>query len=212
MKIPSILVFLALATVSIAPIPLKAQPAPAAAEGAVQVEVSSVKFSGVRWGQDVWLEAEVELAAKPGGRAVSGEYVDRVRVALNLGIDLGGESGAKKRAFYRSSVEAVAIEGGSKPVFRFYLPPEVLKRDKISPNDTGKHFVVELEVGGKSLPATRGSVSAQIKSEESIRNFLGLVTSEGGPNEGILMPQHLTPFAYESQRRSPTILRREGSR
>lgn len=213
MKIPSILVLLTLATVSATSIQVNAQPAPAASETAAQVEVASVKFNGIRLGQDPWMEVEVEVTAKPGGRAVSGEFIDRVRVSLNLGIELGSEGGVKKRAFYRSSVEAIAIEGGSKSMFRFYLPPEVLKRDKISPNDTGKHYVVELEVGGKPQPQSRGGVSANtIKSEESLRNFLGLVASEGGQNEGVLMPLHLTPFANDSQRRSPTVLRREAQR
>lgn len=212
MKIPSILVLLALATVSIASIPMNAQPAPAAAADATVVEVNSVKFNSVRWGPDSWLEAEVELSAKPGGRSVSGEYVERVRVTFNLGLDLGSEGGAKKRAFYRSSVEAVALEGGTRSVLRFYLPPEIVKRDRISSGDSGKHYVVEVEAGGKVMPPARGSVSSAIKSEESLRNFINLVASEGGQNEGVLVPQHLSPFAQDSQRRSPSVIRRDGLR
>lgn len=215
MKIPSILVLLPLAIVSTASIPMAAQPAPAAAptQAGAPVEVADVKFTGIRsQSGDTWLEASVEVNVKPGGRSVSGEFIDHVRVTFNLGVDLASEGAAKKRAYYRSSVEAVALEGGSKAAFRFYLPPELVKRDKLSLNDTAKYYVIELEVDGKPIPPARVNFSSAIKSEDSAKNFLSLVSSEGSMNEGVLIPQHLSPFAYDSQRRAPSVLRREGQR
>jgi hypothetical protein len=205
-------VFLPLAVVSVASLPLNAQPAPAAApaEAIALAEVTAVKFAGARWGSDNWFEAEIEVTAKPGGRAVSGQFVDRVRVTLSLGVEASDEKGTKKMTFYRSSVEAITLEGGGKSTFRFYLPPEVVSRDKLRPDV--KYYVVELEAGGQAQPAGRANASTDFKSAESVKNFLSKVSAEAGPNEGILMPQHLSPFAYDSQRRAPSVLRREGQR
>lgn len=212
MKISAILVLFSLATVSFYSIPANAQTAQSAVAAPAPVEVTAVKFETVRIAQDSWMEAEVEVAAKPAGRPGPGDFVDHVRVTLNLGFDLAPEGGVKKQRFYRASVEAVALEVGTKSTFRFYLPPEIVKRDKITTGEGGRYYVVELEAGGKVLSPTRGALSAIFKSDESMKNFLGLVGSEGGANEGVLIPQHLSPFAYDSRRPSPTILRREGQR
>lgn len=221
MKIPSVLVLFPVLVAAAAPIRLIAQPAPAPAvpaEGIAQVDVTDVKFAGVRSPSgETWLEATVEVNAKPGGRMAAGEFVDHVRVTLNLGIDVSGEGTAKRHSFYRASAEAVALEGGSKSVFRFYLPPEVVRRDKITVGDSGKFYFVELEVAGKQLPPGRGNASPTFKKNESIKsesvqNFLGSVSSEGGQNLGVLIPQHLSPFASDSQRRAPSMVRREGER
>jgi hypothetical protein len=206
MKTPAILAFLSLSLVSVSPLPMFAQTAPAAAE-VVEVEVSGVKFDNARFGRDSWTEATVDLAVRPGGRASSGRFVDRVRVTLSLGAEASGEKGEKRTVFFRASAEAITLEGG-RAFFRFYLPPEVVKRDKLRP----EYHVVELEVGGKQLPPVKANVSSNITSADMLKNFLAKVSSDGGANDGVLMPQHLTPFAYDEQRPAPTVLRREPQR
>lgn len=212
MKIPSILVLLPLVTVSVVSLPLIAQPAPAAApaEAVALAEVTAVNFGAARWGSDNWFEAEVDVVAKPGGRAVSGQFVDKVRVTLSIGIEAVDDKGAKKINFYRSSAEAITLEGGGKSTFRFYIPPEVVGRDKLKANV--KYYAVELEAGGKPQAPTRANASTDFQSADSVRVFLSRVAAESGPNDGVLVPQHLSPFAYDSQRRSPSVLRREGQR
>ncbi len=215
MKIPSILVLLPLLTLASAPIMVSAQGTPppqgASAEGD-HIEVVGVKFGPARSPLgDTWLEAEIEVIARPGGRAVMGEFVDNVRVILNLGLEVG-DGASKKAVLYRASAEAVSLEGGAKSVFRFYLPPEVVKRDRLPSGDAGKHYVVEFEVGGRPIPPMKGSASAKQMNDDARRNLLGKAASEGARNEGVLVPQHLSPFALDSQRRSPSIVRRDGSR
>jgi hypothetical protein len=187
--------------VSIYPLPAAAQAAAAA-----QVEVASVKFGAARFGGDSWLEADVELDVKPGGKPVSGEFVNRVRVTLTMGCDAVDLKGVKRLDFYRSSAELISVEGGKTNV-RFYLPPEIVKRDKLkTPID---YFAVELEAAGEAQAAVKESASPKFTSAESTKNFLGKATSEAGVNDGMLMPQYLTPFSFDAQRRSPTFLRRE---
>jgi hypothetical protein len=191
-----------------------APPAPATAGAAApataaQAEVSEVKFSFARFGSDSWLEADIEIEAKPGGKMVSGEYINRVRVVLNLLTEATDQKGAKKNVFYRSAAELVALEGGKSNV-RFYLPPEIVKRDKLE--RTVDFFAVELEVGGEAQTPVKTSVSTKFTTAESVKNFIAKTNSDGTANEGLLMPQYLTPFASDSQRRSPTYLRREAQR
>lgn len=177
---------------------------------AAQVEVASVRFSNVRpeGGRADWMEAEVELDVKPGGKAVTGEYVDRVRTTLSLMVDGVDSHGQKRSAFYRASAEAITLEGG-KASIRFYLPPEVLKRDRVRSDI--KFYTVDLTAGGAAQPASKAATAADFKGPDSIKNFQAQVAAGAGANENVLMPQYLTPFSYE-QRQSPTLLRREPQR
>lgn len=210
MKSPVLLACASLLFVSSFGLPVKAQPAPAApaaAVEAVEAEVSSIKFGDARFGRDTWVEATVELVLKPGGRAVSGRFVDRVGVVLNLGAESTNQKGEKVTVFFRASSEAITLEGG-RALFRFYLPPEIVARDKLRP----EFHVVELTVGGRTLPLLKANASSNITSTESVKNFLAKVLSDSGANEGLLMPQHLTPFAHDPQRPTPTMLRRDSQR
>jgi hypothetical protein len=88
-------------------------------------EVAQVKFERVRpeWYQ---IDVEVEVRPAPGN---SSRFVDRVRVRLHLGfrLSLGGE----RWEFYRAESTAITVEQG-RGHFRFYLPPEIVKRDRLA--------------------------------------------------------------------------------
>lgn len=204
MRVPLVSLLL-LGSVSILPLPTFAQgDAPVASASAAQVQVLAVKSDYVRApdGQN-WLEFAVELDVRPGGRAVSGEFVDRVGVSLGLMTEVGGD---KRKVFYRSQSEFVSMEGG-RHVARFYLPPEVVKRDRLRPQVD--FYAVNLEVGGRPQPASESAASKNFSGPESVKKFNSHLASEGGPNDGVLMPQYLTPFSGDSRRPSPTYLRRE---
>lgn len=180
---------------------------PAAAQAVSQVEVTSVRFSAAREDSGTWLESEVELMVKPGGRPVTTEFVDRVRITLSIAFENKDE--AKPFTFYRASAEAITLKGG-KAMVRFYLPPEVVERDSLRTDV--KFYVAEVEVAGVIQPSTKGSMAARFENAETASTFLSRASSEAGANEGILMPQYLTPFDSDSRRVSPTFLRREAQR
>jgi len=177
---------------------------------AAQVEVTAVKFGTQRYGRDTWLEVDVELLAKPGGRANAGEFVNRVRATLTVAFEATDARGLKKNTFYRTSVEAIAIEGGARSSLRFYLPPEVVKRDKLRTD--ADYYVVELEAAGEPQPAAKPSASQKFTSLDSVKNFLTKAQTDAVLNDGLLMPQYLTPFAGDPQKPTPTLLRREYQR
>jgi hypothetical protein len=175
-----------------------------------QVEVGApVKFSYAKFGPDSWLEAEIELDVKPGGKVISGEFLNRVRITLSFKIEATDSKGAKRELFYKSVAETVALEAG-KTRIRFYLPPELVKRDKIKTDI--KFYLVELEVDGQSQPFVRSNASNDFLNMEWVKSFQTKVAAESAANDGLLMPQYLTPFYGDAQRPSPTYLRREINR
>jgi hypothetical protein len=114
--------------------------------------------------------------------------------------------------YYRASAEAVAVEAtGSRTIFRFYLPPEIVKRDQI----TGdlKFYLVEVFVNGKALPLGKNCVPVStLSSATVVESFRGKVSAEAGANDGILLPQYLTPFANGGSPPAPSFIRLEPSR
>ena len=190
-------------------------PYPAAAPAAAApVEVSSVKFNSVRAGAGAWYEAEVEIQARPGAGADNKQFINRVKVTLNLGVfSVKAPAGSKvPDSYYRASAEAVAIEAtGGKTVFRFYLPPEIVKRDQITGDQ--KFYLVELFVDGKALPLTKYHFpAATFTKPEIVESFRSKVSSEAGANDGIMLPQYLTPFAFNGSPPAPSFIRVESTR
>ncbi len=207
MKFPSFIAALAILAFGITS-QSYCQPAPP--PGPVpQVAVSGVKFGWARVDGDTWLEAELEVEVRPGGKAVAGEFVDRVRATLSLACEATNAKGEARTVFYRAGCEAITLEGG-KAFFRFYLPPEIVRRDKL--RGDVKYYVVDLEAAGEPQPPSRGAVAPELKTGERVKNFRDKAGAEAAANDGLLMPQHLTPFANDPQRRAPTILRREALR
>ena len=191
--------------------PVIAQTPPPAAP--TVIEVAAVKFTPIRAGAGTWYEAEVEIQAKAGSAVDNGNFINRVKVTLNLGVfSVKAAAGSKAPdTYYRASAEAVAVEaGGGKTSFRFYLPPEVVKRDKI----TGdlKFYLIELFVDGKALPLTRFHFpAATFTRPEIVESFRGKISAEAGVNDGILLPQYLSPFAFDGSRQAPSFIRVENA-
>lgn len=172
---------------------------------AAEIDITQVTFGVARSPVDggEWYEAVIVLNANPVDTA--GRYVSRVKLTLNLGEETGVGPG-KSFVFYRSSVEMAAVEQGRAAV-RFYLPPEVVKRDRI--HGDMKFYAIDLEVGGKALPPGRGSLSSgTITNEEALKAFKQHIEADAPANDGILLPQYLTPFVLDANRTSPSFIRK----
>ncbi len=186
--------------------------APASAQTAAPapIEVNTVRFNTVRSGSSSWYEAEIEVQPKGPQPVDNRNFINRVKVTLNLGIfSVKAPQSAKvPDTFYRASAEAVAVEAtGGKTVFRFYLPPEIVKRDQITGDQ--RFYLVELFVDGKALPLTKSNVSSTMNSSALVEGFRNKASSEAGANDGILLPQYLTPFAYVGSPPAPSFIRNE---
>ncbi|TSJ78839.1 hypothetical protein [Rariglobus hedericola] len=192
--------------------PAIAQPTPPAAPA--PVEVLDVKFNSVRINSGTWYETEVQVQPRGGVAADNRQFVNRVKVTLSVGVfSVKAPAGSKiPDTYYRASAEAVAVEAnGGRTLYRFYLPPEIVKRDQI----TGdlRYYLVELSVDGKPLPLGKNQFPVSTLSKpEYVESFRSKVSSEAGANEGILLPQYLTPFAFDNSRQAPSYIRIETTR
>ncbi len=178
---------------------------------ASSVEVNNVRFSKLRPGSGSsiageWLEAEIELNVKAAGAGVE-RYINHVRVTLNMGLEvMSPPKNTPAIQLYRSTVEAVALENG-RNFIRFYLPPEIVKRDGIS--TSVKYYLISLAVDGEEVPASQVGRNAVSTGLPNVDSFMSEISSKAGTNDGLLQPQHLTPFFNDSNKKAPTMVRRE---
>jgi hypothetical protein len=178
------------------------------------IEVANVRFNSVRADAGTWFVTEVELQPRGGEGVKNRNFINRVKVTLNLGVvSVKAPVGSTvPDTFYRASAEAVAVEAtGSRSFFRFYLPPEIVKRDQL----TGdlRYYLVEVFVDGKPLPLGKNNFPvATLSKPEILENFRNKVSGGAGANDGILLPQYLTPFANGGSPPAPSFIRLEPAR
>lgn len=179
-----------------------------AAAASPAVEVASLRCNAARPanGGAPWLEVNVLLNVRPSPGSPA-QMVSRVRVGVLLAFELPAPAGSTRRLeAYAGAVECVALEPGRAEV-RFYLPPELVKRDQLRGDP--KFWGVELIVGGQPVPPGKGAWSAGLASPAARREFQQRTAASAAANEGLLQPQHLTPFALEHPRNTPSVVRRE---
>lgn len=176
---------------------------------AQEVEVTAVRFSHPRslgGAAGNWLEAAVALNVRPPSGS-PGQMVSRVRINLLVGFELPAQGGRERRIeHYRAEAECVALGAGRSDV-RFYLPAELVKRDQL--HGEPKYWGVELAAGGKPQVAGRGAYASGLATAEQRKNFLAKGGAAAVANDGLLLPQYLTPFVNEYPRETPSFVRRE---
>ena len=174
-----------------------------------EVEVISVKFSNLRaptGSVGNWYEANIALEVRPL-QSSTGRMVSRVKVTLTLGFELPAPAGGERRIeFYRCDAECVALESGRADV-RFYLPPELVKRDQL--HGDPKFWAVELMAGGRAVTAARAANSASLPSAEAQKYFQTRAATPALSNDGMMLPQYLTPFVNDYPRATPSFVRRD---
>lgn len=186
--------------------------APAFAQNDLPVSVEEVKFQHARAAgvDDPYLEVAIELATNRVPTTPPGDYYARVEVRLELATQ-ADRKGTRVMEYYRSQVRIATIEAGEDCVVYFYLPPEVVDRDRL---DSGEPmgWRVSLTVDGQALPNARGSFSENLADPQRARSFLAQIQQQAPHNDGVLQPIYLTPFYdREAGRRddSPTYVREE---
>jgi hypothetical protein len=176
---------------------------------AEEVEVSAVRFTNLRaptGAMGNWFESEVALNVRPAPGS-PGAMVSRVRVAVLLGFELPAVAGGERRTeYYRAEAECAALEAGRADV-RFYLPPELVKRDQL--HGDPKFWLTEITAGGRAQAPGRAGASVTLANAEARKNFRSRGANAAAANDGLLLPQYLTPFAGEYPRATPSYVRHE---
>lgn len=180
--LPTLLLLFGLGSVSVA----TAQDAPTRST----VEVGGLRASTVRDAAGVdWFEYDVEIRINASGSGRE-RFVDRVGIALNLALEVAEAEGGFE--FYRASATAVTIEAG-RANFRFYLPPEIVRRDRVQ--GAPRFYVIDVTVAGEMQPLARDRVARAFTGPEAVDNFRQQLAQRAPANDGVLLPQHLSPFA-----------------
>ncbi len=164
-----------------------------AQEEAVSVEGVRFRTEKIAGVTDDWAEIEVEIIGGPSldPGALRPRYNDHIKVILSLGYEL--EVGRRKSfRFFRSEAVVAALEQGRRVKVLFYLPPEIVKRDRLSRRPYA--YLVELEVNGMPLRVGPGNVSSNLADNIRWNNFKARVAAEGSGNDGVLLPIYYTPF------------------
>ncbi len=172
---------------------------------AAAVKVVNVSFQRAELdrGED-WYEVAVELdVTRDPADQLSRDprFVEGAAVSLQLAFETR-RPGDRAFEFYRSEVAFVALEEGRR-IARFYLPPEVARRDRLS--GAPHSFLVETRIGGAVSDAR---TSTSLAPEAALRSFRQNVAEKAALNDGVLVPQFETPFLLLYPESTPTALRR----
>lgn len=171
------------------------------------VEVARVQSGTVRDSSGAtWYQTEISLRVKGSGSGRS-RYASGVKVDLNFATETKEAAGGLE--FYRSTVTAVALENGQH-VIRFYLPPEVVDRDRLQ-GDL-RFWSLDLSVDGREVPQNRSQVGEGFSTPAALENFRQQLARDAERNKGVLRPQHLTPFGDSGAANSgPSMTRPEAA-
>ncbi len=158
--------------------------------GSVATRVIEFNLLSLGSGSGDWLECAIELEVRRDAGDPSRkrpEYLDDLAVSLMLGVE-SPVDGRATFEFFKAEAALVTLKEG-RHIVRFYLPPEVVERDRI--RNEVHSFVVQLSRSGEVVVE---SVSRQLERTNVRDSFLKRIDLEAAKNDGILLPQFKTPF------------------
>ncbi len=164
------------------------------------VTIREVEFSRIDSNSSTgdWLECAIELEVRRDLQDTSRSnpnYLDDLAVKLMIGVESESE---KAFEFFRSQAALVSLKEG-RHYIRFYLPPEIVERDRIQREVHS--FIVQLLRSGEPVFE---SVSRQLERPQVKESFLKRIGEESARNDGILLPQYKTPFMDSYPRDTPS--------
>lgn len=197
---------------------VSAQAAKADAQtGKSPVSVRSIHFDPVKIGgqKNDWIRTQVELQAnfnpetklaadeKAGKRAANKQWVDKIKVTITQIFKPLSAKDATEFSYYRSSATVLTMEIGSPRSVYFYLPGDIVKRDRLKMQPD--YYYVQLEVAGTEVPLYSEAgrlnpdmLNAVHKMFVSKKDFDGARDQADrgvGANAGMLRPQYMVPYA-----------------
>jgi len=192
-------------------------PTAAGTAGKSPVSVRSVHFDPVKIGgqKHEWIRMQVELQPnfnpetkvtaeeKAGKRVANKQWVDKVKVTVTQIFKPVAAKDAAEFSYYRSSATVLTMEIGSPRSVYFYLPGDIVKRDRLKMQPD--YFYVQLDVGGTEVPLfneagrlTPDMLAAVHKMFVSKKDFDGAREQADrgvNANAGMLRPQFMVPYA-----------------
>ncbi|MDQ8180037.1 hypothetical protein [Pelagicoccus sp. SDUM812005] len=172
----------------------------AARSQAAELEILRVDFDLVEQegARDPWYEIAVAVSVEEGdrGNGANPRFADEVAVSLALATEVN-RGGGRSFEFYAARVEYPTLEVGQH-VVRFYLPPEIVKRDRVR----GEPFGYEIEI--LSPAGLEDSlVSPNLERPEALQSFRSEAASRSEESREMRL-QFETPFAWMYPRDTPS--------
>ncbi len=158
------------------------------------VKVNRVKFSRENiLGLNNWYEIAIELEGGrvPGVDTMKPRFLNNVRVRLSLCYEVNSITGNDYQ-YFQSTVKIISLEKRNKKVSYFYLPPEIIQRDRLDLNPFA--YLVEIDIEGIPLALGVKNISSVLCDSSRLFNFKARIASEAAKNAGVLQPIYHTPF------------------
>lgn len=160
----------------------------------VRIDFELVNQDGAR---DPWYEVAIVVSVETGDRLAGANprFANDIAVSLALATEVNRERGTAYE-FYATQIEFPTLEVGQH-VVRFYLPPEIVKRDRVR----GEPFAFEVEViSGDQLETSL--VSRNLQRPNALQRFHSQVVANASASSE-MRPQYRTPFAWSYPRDTP---------
>lgn len=209
-----------------------------APSGKNPVSVRAVHFDPVKIGnqKNEWIRMQVELQAffnpetkvaaeeKAGKKAANKMWVDKVKVTVTQIFKPLSAKDATDFSYYRASATVLTMEVGSPRSVYFYLPGDIVKRDRLKMQPD--YYYVQLDVGGTEVPLFSeagklspdmlAAVHKQISTKKEFDGARDLADRGVTANAGMLRPQYMVPYAIfdtlPQGSPSPEFIREDGAR
>lgn len=164
-----------------------------------------------RVGTEGWWRTRVELSATGSASndnanlRADPRFLDNVRCTLFLSFQGSRDS----FVFFQSTVEIITLEQGKLYVLDFFLPREVVVRDRLSSQPFA--YLLRFEEGGREIPFESSWASGNLQSASArqalVRHCGHAVAQQGG----ILMPSYHVPVELTLRDRAsyPPFRRRD---
>ncbi len=164
-----------------------------------ELEVLRIDFDLVAQdgSRDSWYEVAIVVSVEKGEQrsGVNPRFADDITVSLAMATEVN-RARATAYEFYASQIEYPTLEVGQH-VVRFYLPPEIVKRDRVR----GEPFAYEIEViSGDRLDTSL--VSRNLQRPSALQRFHSQVVANASASSE-MRPQHRTPFAWSYPKDTP---------
>jgi len=189
-----------------------------AGAGKSPVSVRSIHFDPVKIGgqKNDWIRMQVELQAnfnpetkvaaedKAGKRQANKQWVDKIKVTVTQIYKPLAAKDATEFSYYRSSATVLTMEIGSPRSVYFYLPGDIVKRDRLKMQPD--YYYVQIEVGGSEQPLFNEAGRPVADMSNALhKQFLDKKIFDGARSEadravnanaGMLRPHYLVPAAF----------------
>ncbi|MDR2981558.1 MAG: hypothetical protein LBV12_04845 [Puniceicoccales bacterium] len=190
---------------------------------AVPVEVTYVKFSEAdvmgsmlkmnRMEVRLRALANAKLIEDPKAVVPNKDWVDRIKVTVNTIYEAPAGPDTKKTdpqfVSYRAAVTIMTMEKNSQGSVFFYLPGEIVKRDRLKKEPYA--YIVDIEVDGVAVETTKEMVSKNVNTAKLLAQVKEIADRGASDNAGVLRTQNQIPFS-PGQPSSPTLLREDTTR